>query len=159
MPTRIVISDNGIRLCKAVRETLEMIKCESWPRERNFSKRSSILTFVEGVPLQVFAQIDTKTVSKDRRNHTSLTHFSPVLHFCTPWKRKTTWKPPYGFLMFSGGIKISHENKWFKEAWKQSKFSIFCFCLGFGHAWGTIHGWAGGLWCCGVHSLSSKEIN
>ena len=30
----------------------------------------------------------------------ALTHFSPVLHFYTPWKRQKT----FGFLTFSGGI-------------------------------------------------------
>ena len=30
--------------------------------------------------------------------HTSLTHFSPVSHFYTPWKRQKT----FGFLTFSG---------------------------------------------------------
>ena len=31
-----------------------------------------------------------------------LTHFSPVSHFYTPWKRQKT----YGFLTFSGGIEM-----------------------------------------------------
>ena len=30
-----------------------------------------------------------------------LTHFSPVSHFYTPWKRQKT----FGFLTFSGGIE------------------------------------------------------
>ena len=37
----------------------------------------------------------------------ALTHFSPVSHFYTPWKRQKT----YGFLMFSGGIEIWHWTK------------------------------------------------
>ena len=37
----------------------------------------------------------------------SLTHFSPVSHFYTPWKRRKT----YGFLMFSGGIAMWHWTK------------------------------------------------
>ena len=36
-----------------------------------------------------------------------LTHFSPVSHFCTPWKRQKT----FGFLTFSGGIEIWHWTK------------------------------------------------
>ena len=31
-----------------------------------------------------------------------LTHFSPISHFYTPWKRQKT----YGFLTFSGGIEM-----------------------------------------------------
>ena len=31
-----------------------------------------------------------------------LTHFSPVPHFYTPWKRQKT----FGFLMFSEGIEM-----------------------------------------------------
>ena len=31
-----------------------------------------------------------------------LTHFSPVSHFCTPWKRQKT----FGFLTFSRGIEM-----------------------------------------------------
>ena len=33
-----------------------------------------------------------------------LTHFSPVSHFYTPWKRQKT----KGFLTFSGGIEMWH---------------------------------------------------
>ena len=36
-----------------------------------------------------------------------LTHFSPVSHFCTPWKRQKT----FGFLTFSGGIEMWHWTK------------------------------------------------
>ena len=36
-----------------------------------------------------------------------LTHFSPVSHFYTPWKRQKT----FGFLMFSGGIEMWHWTK------------------------------------------------
>ena len=37
----------------------------------------------------------------------SLTHFSPVSHFYTPWKRQKT----FGFLTFSGGIEMWHWTK------------------------------------------------
>ena len=37
----------------------------------------------------------------------SLTHFSPVSHFYTPWKRQKT----KGFLTFSGGIEMWHWTK------------------------------------------------
>ena len=37
--------------------------------------------------------------------YTSLTHFSPVLHLYTPWKRQS-------FLTFSGGIEMWHWTKW-----------------------------------------------
>ena len=37
----------------------------------------------------------------------NLTHFSPVSHSYTPWKRQKT----KGFLMFSGGIEMWHWNK------------------------------------------------
>ena len=37
----------------------------------------------------------------------SLTHFSPVLHFYTPWKHQKT----KGFQMFSGGIEMWHWTK------------------------------------------------
>ena len=36
-----------------------------------------------------------------------LTHFSPVLHFYTPWKRQKT----FGFLTSSGGIEMWHWTK------------------------------------------------
>ena len=36
-----------------------------------------------------------------------LTHFSPVLHFYTPWKRQKT----KGFLTFSGGKEMWHWTK------------------------------------------------
>ena len=38
---------------------------------------------------------------------TVLTHFSPVPHFYTPWKRQKT----FGFLTFSGGIEMWHWTK------------------------------------------------
>ena len=43
----------------------------------------------------------------------SLTHFSPVSHFYTPWKRQKT----FCFLTFSGGIEIWHCTalKWVKH--------------------------------------------
>ena len=37
----------------------------------------------------------------------SLTHFSPMSHFYTPWKRQKTC----GFLTFSGGIEMWHWTK------------------------------------------------
>ena len=40
----------------------------------------------------------------------SLTHFSPVSHFYTPWKRQRT----FGFLTFSGGIEMW---RWTKMDW------------------------------------------
>ena len=36
-----------------------------------------------------------------------LTHFSPMSHFYTPWKRQKT----YSFLKFAGGIEIWHCTK------------------------------------------------
>ena len=36
-----------------------------------------------------------------------LTHFDPMLHFYTPWKRQKT----IGFLTFSGGIEMWHWTK------------------------------------------------
>ena len=36
-----------------------------------------------------------------------LTHFSPMSHFYTPWKRQKT----IGFLTFSGGIEMGHWTK------------------------------------------------
>ena len=39
----------------------------------------------------------------------ALTHFSPVWHFYTPWKRQKT----FGFLTFSGGIEM-----WPKVFWR-----------------------------------------
>ena len=39
-----------------------------------------------------------------------LTHFSPVSHFYTPWKRQET----FGFLTFSGGMEMWH---WTKIKW------------------------------------------
>ena len=47
------------------------------------------------------------TVSASRNFITALTHFSPVSHFYTPWKRQKT----FGFLTFSGGIEMWHWTK------------------------------------------------
>ena len=46
-----------------------------------------------------FVFVDFKTHHKGR-----LTHFSPIPHFYTPWKRQKT----IDFLTFSGGIKMWH---------------------------------------------------
>ena len=40
-------------------------------------------------------------------NISGLTHFSPVSHFYTPWKRQKT----KGFLTLSGGIEMWHWTK------------------------------------------------
>ena len=40
-------------------------------------------------------------------NTYSLTHVSPVSHFCTPWKRQEA----FGFLTFSGFIEMWHWTK------------------------------------------------
>ena len=40
--------------------------------------------------------------SKTMMNANLTTHFSPMFHFYTPWKRQKT----QGFLTFSGGIKV-----------------------------------------------------
>ena len=45
----------------------------------------------------------------------SLTHFSPVSHFYTPWKRQRT----FGFLTFSGGTKMENWSKMGLLAWKK----------------------------------------
>ena len=37
----------------------------------------------------------------------NLTHFSPVFHFYTPWKRHKT----FGFLMSSGDIEMEHSTE------------------------------------------------
>ena len=50
-----------------------------------------------------------------------LIHFSPMLHFYTPWKRQKT----IGFLTFSGGIEMWH---WTKRV-KQSRTNWFCFII------------------------------
>ena len=44
----------------------------------------------------------------ERKN--TFTHFSPVPHFYTPWKRQKA----FGFLTFSGGIEMWH---WTKMGW------------------------------------------
>ena len=48
-------------------------------------------------------------IDKDKPSATVflLTHFSPVPHFYTPWKRQKT----FGFLKFSGGIEMWHWTK------------------------------------------------
>ena len=46
----------------------------------------------------------------------TLTHFSPVSHFYTPWKHQKT----FGFLTFSGGIEMWHWTK--MGEWKTSFF-------------------------------------
>ena len=57
------------------------------------------------------------------KSHSSLTHFNPVFHFSTPWKRQKT----FGFLTFSGGIEMEHWAKWLNlliQAGKSSSFPI-----------------------------------
>ena len=49
-------------------------------------------------------QTQSKNLTQEFKN---LTHFSPMLHFYTPWKRQKT----FDFLMFSGGIEIGHWDK------------------------------------------------
>ena len=44
------------------------------------------------------------------KEFTVLTHFTILLHFCTPWKRKKT----IGFLTISEGVKMEH---WREISW------------------------------------------
>ena len=44
----------------------------------------------------------------------NLTHFMPLVSFCTPWKQKT-----WGFIMFSAGIERDGM-KWVKSLKRQS---------------------------------------
>ena len=53
-----------------------------------------------------------------KKTITPLTHFSPVSHFYTPWKKKT-----YGFLTFSGGIEMCHWTKMAKETPRKAPLS------------------------------------
>ena len=48
-----------------------------------------------------------KSINFQEKVMLNLTHFSPVSHFYTPWKRQKT----FGFLTFSGGIEIWHWTK------------------------------------------------
>ena len=41
------------------------------------------------------------------QSHSILTHFNPMLHFYTPWKRQKTLEKQ-AFLTFSGGIEMQH---------------------------------------------------
>ena len=52
---------------------------------------------------------DLRSKFQDHRNslYLKLTHFSPVSHFYTPWKRQKTKV----FLKFSGGIEMWHWTK------------------------------------------------
>ena len=45
-----------------------------------------------------------KCVKLIRRGFNQLTHFNPIFHFYTPWKRQKT----KGFLTFLRGIKMEH---------------------------------------------------
>ena len=47
-----------------------------------------------------------RRVHRKRRQFWSsfLTHFNPIFHFCTPWKRQKT----KSFQPFSGGIEMEH---------------------------------------------------
>ena len=49
----------------------------------------------------ILSYLGTKTKS------IKLTHFSPMFHFYTPWKRQKT----FSFSVVSGGIKIEHWTK------------------------------------------------
>ena len=50
-----------------------------------------------------------------------LTHFSPVSHIYTPWKRQKT----KGFLTFSGGIEMWHWTKMVSIAKSNRKWISF----------------------------------
>ena len=52
-----------------------------------------------------------------------LTHFSPVSHFYTPWKRQKT----FGFLTLSGGIECGIGLKWVNVL--VLLYLLFCFML------------------------------
>ena len=41
-------------------------------------------------------------IDRQGGDYGTFTHFSPVSHFYTPWKRQKT----FGFLTFSGGIEM-----------------------------------------------------
>ena len=60
----------------------------------------------------------TKTISKFSDffavyllNHYTLTHFSPMLHFYSPWKCQKTRQKTFGFLTFSGAIEMEYSAK------------------------------------------------
>ena len=57
--------------------------------------------------LRLFVLIKAWKWIEKIRPKSCLTHFSPMSHFYTPWKRKKT----YGFLAFSGGIEKWHWTK------------------------------------------------
>ena len=61
-----------------------------WKRKKEYDK--AFLGFVYLRTFDLLLKLST------------LTHFSPVLQFCTPWKRQET----KGFLTFSEGIEIWH---------------------------------------------------
>ena len=50
--------------------------------------------------------------------HSPISHFSPVSHFYTPWKRQKN----KGFLTFSGGIEMRH---WTKMGYKSRIYDFF----------------------------------
>ena len=64
-----------------------------------------------------------------------LTHFSPLLHFYTPWKHQET----FGFLTFSGVIEMEH---WVKMGWGpkcsqsiRAEYSLILISLGWLDVW------------------------
>ena len=77
------------------------------------AKLSTILslftsTFTRAIVLTGGTEIKIKEDSNIQKRCTELwTHFSPVSHFYTPWKRQKN----FGFLTFSGGIEMWHWTK------------------------------------------------
>ena len=55
----------------------------------------------------IYKFIDKTYICQQIIKSHALTHFSPVSHFYTPWKRQKA----KGFLAFSGGIEMWHWTK------------------------------------------------
>ena len=60
----------------------------------------------------------TRTYMFKAANKT-LTHFTPLVFFYTPWKKKKKMRKP-GFEMFSGDMKRTSNTKWSNMIWKWS---------------------------------------
>ena len=65
----------------------------------NVSLTLSVAFWVWTLPLTVMFEVLRRLKDKN-----DLTHFSPVFHFYTPWKRQET----KGSVTYSGGIEMEH---------------------------------------------------
>ena len=86
-----------------LRSSSNCLHCLRWFRWKAVLFHQIVIRINNGTPLS-----NTGNCLWDfLKNKNRLIHFSPMSHFYTPWKRQKI----FGFLAFSGGIKMWHWTK------------------------------------------------